>query len=371
MSLTIKFVTAFPSKLDLVFSSAFGAWMVSPAALENGPEWFADGNSAGTGPYTITSREPGTRIIMEQHADYWGGWSDDKFDTVVYEIVADATVQEQMMRSGEATLVRAPNWDNLDSLTEDESVDVKIEPSYENQFLMLNNLRPPLDNPLVRQALVASFPYDDVIGNLRAGLGTPAGGAVPQSMWGASSDVAQVQDLELAAELLAEAGVGEIELDYLAGDGEPFDEQVGEVWAPILRDLGVTLNTTVMDSNTILEQFWADPTTAHHITPLFWFPTYVTPFDPLFSPFSSGEYFNMAAYDNEEFTGLLFAADEITATDLDGAIDLYQQANQMIIDDAAAIFVMDMPVVWLLSAGLDGYYYSPAYGTVVQAYDLE
>lgn len=368
---SITFNTAFPSKLDLVFSSAFGAWMVSPAALGNGPEWFAEGNSAGTGPYKIASREPGTRIIMERHEDYWGGWEGNKFETVVYEAVADTSVQEQMLRSGEANLVRVPNWDNIDSLRSDDAVDVKIEASYENQFLMLNNARPPLDNPLVRQALVASFPYDDVLGNLRAGLGTPAGGAVPQSMWGASPNVAQEQDLQKAADLLAEAGVGEIEIDFWAGDGEAFDEQVAEVWTPILRDLGVTLNVTTLDANAALESFWSDPTTAHHIAPLFWFPTYVTPFDPLFSPFSSGEYFNTAAYDNPDFTDLLFAADEVTATDIDAAVAMYQQANQMIIDDAAAIFVMDMPVAWLLSSGLEGYYYSPAYGSVVQVYELE
>ncbi len=366
---TIKFTNAFPSKLDLVFSSAFGAWMVSPDALANGPEWFAEGNSAGTGPYKITSREPGTRIIMERHEDYWGGWSDDQFDTVILEAIADPTVQEQMLRAGEADLVRAPDWDNLDALRGD-GVAVKIEESYENQFFMLNNARPPMDNVLVRQAVVASFPYDDVLTGLRAGLGTPAGGAVPQSMWGASPDVAQQQDLEMAAQLLEEAGVGEIELDIWITEGDVFEEQVAEIWTPILRDLGVTLNVTSIDANALLESFWNDPENAMHISALFWFPTYVTPFDPLFSPFSTGEYFNTAAYDNEDFTNLLFTADEITATDFDGAVELYQQANQMIIDDAAAVFVMDMPVVWLMSEDFDGYYYSPAYGSVVQVYDL-
>ncbi|MEM7111074.1 MAG: ABC transporter substrate-binding protein [Chloroflexota bacterium] len=367
---TIKFTNEYPAKLDLIFSSAFGAWMTSPAGLENGAEWFQAGNSAGTGPYKITSREPGTRIVMSRHEDYWGGWSDGQFDSVVLEAVADPAVQEQMLRSGEASLVRAPDWDNLDSL-EGDDVSIKIEGSYENQFFMLNNAKPPLDNPIVRQALVASFPYDDVLGNLRGGRGTPAGGAVPQSMWGASPNVAQAQDLEQAAALLAEAGIEEgTELDMWISDGDVFEEQVAELWTPILRDLGITLNVTTIDANALLEAFWADPAEAMHISALFWFPTYVTPFDPLFSPFSTGEYFNTAAYDNEDFTNLLFEADAVTATDLDGAIALYQQANQMIIDDAAAVFVMDMPVIWLMDEAYDGYYYSPAYGSVVRAYNL-
>jgi len=42
-----------------------------------------------------------------------------------------------------------------------------------------------------------------------------------------------------------------------------------------------------------------------------------------------------------------------------------------LIDDAAAIFAYDMPMVWEIRDDLEGYYYSPAYGTVVQVYDLE
>ncbi len=366
---SIKFTNAYPSKLDLVFSSAFGAWMASPKALENGPDWFAEGNSAGTGPYKITGREPGARIIMERHDDYWGGWTDEQFDVVIFESVADPTVQEQMLRAGEADFVWAPDWDNLDSLR-DDGVTVKIEESYQNQFFTLNSAHPPMDNLKVRQAIVASFPFEDVLTGLQAGLGTPAGGAVPQTMWGAAENVTQTQDLELAAQLLEEAGVGEIELEMWIAEGDVYEERVAEIWTPIMRDLGITLNVTTMDSNALLELFWSDPENAMHISSIWWFPTYVTPFDMLFSPFSTGEYFNMSSYDNEEFTELLFAADEVTATNIDEAEELYLQANQMIIDDAAAIFVMDMPAVWLLSEDFDGFYFSPAYGSVVQAYEL-
>ena len=120
-----------------------------------------------------------------------------------------------------------------------------------------------------------------------------------------------------------------------------------------------------------MESFWNEPENSHHVVALNWFPTYVTPFDPLFSPFSTGEYFNVAAYDNEDFTNLLFDGDGVTATDLDQAIAFFQEANQMLIDDAAAIFAYDMPMVWQIRDDLSGYYYSPAYGTVVRVYDLE
>ena len=369
---TVKFINEWPAKLDLIFSSAFGAWMVSPNALANGPEWFAEGNSAGTGPYKIASRETGARIVMERHEEYWGGWNDDKFDTVVFEYVADPTVREQMIRSGDADLTRELDFENLKSLGEEDGVAVKVEPSYANQFIMLNNARPPLDNPLVRQALAASYPYQEVLDNLVGGLATPAVGAIPQSMWGADGDGFPVQDMDKARELLAEAGMSDgFEMEYWAYEGDPTNEQIGEVWVPALRELGIELNITVIDFNAAMESFWNDPSAAHHAVALNWFPTYVTPFDPLFSPFATEEYFNVAAYSNPEFEDLIFGADAETALNQDSAIQMFQEANQMLIDDAAAIFAYDMPMVWEIRDDLEGYYYSPAYGTVVQVYDLE
>jgi len=327
--LTVKFINEYPAKLDLIFSSAFGAWMVSPNALANDQAWFAEGQSAGTGPYKIASRETGTRIVMERHEEYWGGWNDDKFDTVVFEYIADVTVREQMIRSGDADLTRELDFENLESLGEAEGVAVMVEPSYANQFIMLNNARPPLDDVLVRQALAASYPYQEVLDNLVGGLATPAGGAIPQSMWGADSTIEAKQDMDKAKALLEEAGFADgFEMDYWAYDGDPTNEQLGEVWVPALRELGIELNITVIDFNAAMESFWNDPMesfwndpeNSHHAVSLNWFPTYVTPFDPMFSPFSTGEYFNIAAYDNSDFTELLFAGDGVTATDIDEAI---------------------------------------------------
>lgn len=371
--MTVQFTTEFPSKLDLIFSSAFGAWMVSPAALENDGAWFADGNSAGTGPYKIVSREPGTRIVMEQHEAYWSGWNDDKFDVVLFEYVEDSTVREQMIRSGDADLTRNLDFDNLESLDSADGVSVKVEPSYQNQFIVLNAANPPLDDPLVRQALVTSYPYGDVIDNLLGGLSTAAGGAIPQSMWGADEGAIITQDLDAAKALLEEAGYadGGFEIDYWAYEGIPVTEQIGEVWLPVLRDLGIDLNITVIEFNAAMDAFWNDPASAHHAVGLSWFPTYVTPFDPLFSPFSSEQYFNVASYANPEFDDMLFIADELTATDRDEAIAMYQEANQMLVDDAAAIFAFDLPTVWQIRDDISGYEYSPAYDAVVQVYNLE
>ena len=48
-----------------------------------------------------------------------------------------------------------------------------------------------------------------------------------------------------------------------------------------------------------------------------------------------------------------------------------QAANKTLVDDAAAVFVMDSPTIWQLRDDLKGYQYSPAYGSLLQVYNLE
>ena len=56
--LTISFDLAWPAPLDLVMSSSFSAYIMSPESAPRDSQWFNDGNGAGTGPYVIESVSP-------------------------------------------------------------------------------------------------------------------------------------------------------------------------------------------------------------------------------------------------------------------------------------------------------------------------
>jgi len=186
---TIKFTNEYPAALDLIFSSAFGAWMMSPTATEGKDQaWYNEGNEAGTGPYQLASREPGTRLVLEAFPDYWQGWDDGKFKTISFEIIEDETVREQMIRSGDAQAVDDMVPDNFASLDEDPNVVVHAMDSFENYYVVLNFAKEQLQDIKVRQAIALSFPYDVVLGNAYGGIGTAPSGMVPQSMWGANPE---------------------------------------------------------------------------------------------------------------------------------------------------------------------------------------
>jgi peptide/nickel transport system substrate-binding protein len=369
---TIKFTCKAPAQLDLILSSGFGAWMISPSAT-NTVKWFNEGNSSGTGPYKFTSRVPGTRIIMEHHKDYWGGWEEGQFTSIIFDIISDATVREQMLRSGDIDVAYELNHDSIESLKQAPGVAVHIEPVFQTYFLEVNFKRPLLDNLKVRQALTHSFPYKTVMVGVFGGLGTRASGLIPQNMWGANPDLAVAQDLGKAKKLLAEAGHpnGGFTLELWAQEGNALYKNIGELWQPELAKLGIKLDIRVLSFNTITTKAENDPEHAFDLMGQDWYPTYVTPTDFFYSVFHTGEFFNFGHYSNPAFDDLVLKADDLTASDRAGSIELFKQAGKMLADDVGAIFMFDAPQIFTIRDDLKGFEFSPGYTAAFPYYKLK
>lgn len=368
--LTISFNLAWPAPLDLVMSSSFAAYIMSSDSAAQDSQWFNNGNGAGTGPYTIESVSPNENVLLKRHDAYWGGWSGGQFDEVELRLVEDPVLAEQMIRNGDADFTFNLPFDAYPSLEGEESLAVVRGLSMTNLFGLLNNVRLSAD---VREALVLSFPYDDVVDNLYGGEATRAVGPIPQTIWGAAAGVSLPQtDLDRAAELLTGAGVQDLSLTYSYDVGEVEQEQIGEVWKANLASIGVDLVLEPLTWDARWEIAQGDPANAQDIFTMFWYPTYVTPTDFLYSLYRSEEapFFNLGYYSNPDFDALLDTADATSGTDTDAASEIFQQAQQILIEDNAAVFMLDVPSVSVISADLAGYTPNPAYANVVRFYDL-
>ncbi|MGZ9222153.1 MAG: ABC transporter substrate-binding protein, partial [Anaerolineales bacterium] len=180
--LTVKFNLKWATPVDLIASSLYGAWIVSPKALEGGAAdetFWTDGKSYGTGPYMVESYTPDAEIVFTQNLDYWGGWQEGQYEKVVVSIVPEATTRQQMLEGGSVDLAAALPAENLATFENDPNYTVYKEPSFFNYLGFFNTLKPPLDNVKVRQALSYAIPYDDIIAIAAKGLGTQSHGPVP------------------------------------------------------------------------------------------------------------------------------------------------------------------------------------------------
>jgi peptide/nickel transport system substrate-binding protein len=295
---TVKFHLSYAAPVDLISTGAFCAGMMSPAVAEEPKEWFDAGHCVGTGPYTIKSYDKGQRLIMSRFEDYWGGWQESQFDKIVFEVVEDPVTALQLIESGDADFLYSPPPDKVAGLEAQDALDAYVEPSFKHVMFFLNTKKPPLDNKLVRQALAYSFPYDQYI-QRSEGLYTQSRGAVPQSLWGNCADCFQyTYDLDKARDLLAQAGYPDGGFDLAIGFMADWPELAWgpELWVFPLQELGITLNPQAMTFESLWELVKSGPETTLDAGVLLWWPTWPTPYDPLYSMYHCEEepYWNWA-----------------------------------------------------------------------------
>lgn len=373
---TVKFHTSYSAAIDLIASANYAAWIYSPTAFEeHDSDWFNDGNCAGTGPYTIESRERGSRLVMTRFDDYWGGWQDGQFTTIIFDITEDSVVIQQKLEAGEADFADRIPWDNLDNIRENPDLDVYTNPSFQNLLGLINTQKPPLDNVLVRQALAYSFPYQDFIQGVMTNRATQSWGPVPAGMWGFSEELFQYStDLDKAQELLTEAGYpdGGFDLVYTYATGNLDEQQAGELWKANLSKLGINLELQGLAWEAQWDLAKSDPMNAQDIFVMYWWPDLISPYSMVYSMFHSEEeiLFNLGYYNNADFDALIDEGNELTSTDIAQAADLFITAQDLLIDDAAAIFMFDQSHNHILSSDIQGFVDNPAYPHVPFVYDL-
>jgi len=366
---TITFNLGFPAPLDLVMSSAFGAYIMSADATTQETDWFNAGNDGGTGPYMITSHLPNESTTLARYDDYWGGWSDKSIDEVEIQIVEDSVLAEQLLRSGDADFSYNLSSDSIPSLEGEDGLAVVRGTSMTNLTGLLNHVTL---SPEAREALILSFPYDDITAGLYGGEANRAQGVIPQAVWGSSTLDLPDTDLDAAAKILADAGETGLTVTYSFDAGDTQQQQIGEVWKASLATIDVDLQLEPLTFDARWEIQQGDPAEAFDVFALFWFPTYVTPYDYMFSMFRSEEFpfFNLGYHANADFDALIDEGDFLTATDRAAAEANFAAANQMLIDTNAAVFMLDVPDVNVINSAIDGYVSNPGYSNVVRFNEL-
>jgi peptide/nickel transport system substrate-binding protein len=382
---TVKMKCSYPAALDIIATSTYCGEIISPADTAQPKEWFDAANGHGTGPYMYESYDKGQRLILTRFDDYWKGWADNQFDKVVFEIVEDNVQSLQMIETGEADILREIPPDKVEELRANPNLKVYIDPSYQHMQFLLNNQKAPTNDPLVRKALAYSFPYDELV-QRGQGIFTQSRGAVPAAMWGHCDDCFQyTYDPVKAGELLDQAGWVDTDGDGIRDkDGKPLHLLLTytsgttghawptELWVYPASEIGIELETQGMTYSAMWEYSKQDPQTAQDITIQQWWPTYVTPYDPLFSMYHCEEetFLNTGYYCNPDFDAMIDEADRLTGTDREAADQMFQEAQKILIEDCPAVWVMDIAESFAISADIEGFVDNPAYPGVVFIYDL-
>jgi peptide/nickel transport system substrate-binding protein len=373
----VQFKLKYPAPLDLVMASGLTTFIVSPAAV-NGHEadWFTKGNEAGTGPYKLKSYRLNEEVVLERFEDYWRGWDGDHIDVAVIRNVPESATRRQLLEKGDADVVGELPPEDLDALQSNPSLKAVPQPSWEHLMAWFNTQRAPLDNQLVRQALSYAFPYKQAVENAFGGYAEQSRGFVTRSIWGHSDDIFQYQlDLDKAKELLTEAGYPDggftLELHYTSGYEQV--KRVAELYKAELAKLGVELDIRGMP----LDSWWEvakspDPAQRQDIVLTWNWVDYATPYSYLYTEYHSSDVivWNFSYLSNPELDALLDEADATSAVDRAKAAEMFVDAQDMLIDIAPSIPILDRQYTPVIAASLENFKMNPCYPRVVRFYDL-
>lgn len=370
---TVKFTASEPRNLPLILSAQYGMFIYSAESAEAGEDWFAADGESGTGPYMLDTFEPGARAVLKMYEDYWGGWKEGQFTTVILEVVEDPTVRDQKIRSGEADITMELPFDSLESLQQVDGLTVTVWQPLAQLMAVFAFNNPPLDDLDVRKALAYSFPYEDVKDSIFLGNGEIPAGVGPTSLWDPPSDFPRYSlDIDMAQSLLAETEYAdgfELNVALSAGAQETLDALT--LWQGELTKLGITLNIQQLSSGAFWDYAYTPDQTENHIfmvpasgdvpSPYAWTIIFTS------SPYG---WFPAIGYANQEFDDLVFDAWALEATDAEAAHELWVDSQRILYEDAASIFVIDYPFTTAYQNDLVGWEPNPPYVYVVFWYDL-
>lgn len=297
-------------------------------------------NTCGTGAYQVTDFEEDQYYTMTKFDDYWKGWKDNQIDTIQTLIVKDNATQIQMLNSGEVDKLQIPITENLDILEANPKIDVLTAQSLQTNIFTFNTQKTPFDNKLVRQAVTLAMDYEGVKDNVYNGKATIPTGFMPELFAEHNKNIPQEsQNMEKAKELMKESGVGECKIAVHLCEGSDDQVQMAQILQSNLAELGITLEVKVMPWLSMVEEN-ASPDTAPEMSALnmgAFTGDSVFFLKQNFHSMYSGQPYNWCFYENKEFDQLI---DQAAATvDENEKKDLMGQAQQILVDDCAALYI--------------------------------
>jgi oligopeptide transport system substrate-binding protein len=340
--------------LKLTYPTAF---VVDKKNVESGEEWYRQPN--GTGPYKLTRWDSFQIMIFEANPDFYLG--EPSIKTVVIQLYSGVGIR--LYESGEIDMTGISTYDVPRVLDPNDPLHADMHSAVNlcTSYIVFDVTKPPFDDLKVRQAFTLAFDrqkYLDVVYN---GIGLPAAGLYPPALPGFSSELKGLSyDPEQARKLLAESKYGGatglppiVFTDSgIGNDAGASAAAMAQMWQ---QNLGVTITIENLDPNNYSDLLYSGQ--HGQLFDYGWCADYPDPENFADALFHTGASQNLGNYSNPALDAILDQAR--TEMDVTKRIQLYQQAEQMIVDDAPALFTVHGISYVLVKPYVKGYVLTP------------
>ena len=235
---------------------------VPPAELRMAP---FSRNPVGNGFYRFGRWDAGQQLILEVNPDRPEGRA--AIDRVVMRFIPDMNASMTELLSGQGDLLRLPP-DQRERVEVSPEVEMYTAPRVRPAWIAWNVERAPVDDPVVRRAILMAIDRDQLARGLFGEVGEPAPSPIPDGLREHSDDVVPIpHDPAAARRTLEEAGWRDSDGDgVLDRDGRPLRVEVDyfptEQWRQdvlvaiqsMVRRIGVELVPRAFERTTWVER---------------------------------------------------------------------------------------------------------------------
>lgn len=259
---TVHFTTAAPAPL-MANNLAQIAILSNESGCDAATEDFNSGEAAiGTGPFKFVSYKPGESIVVARNDDYFGGapiWSE-----VDFRAIKSAPSRVAALLAGDVDLIASVPTADIATLSGKDDVVLTQGPSNRVIYLHLDQFRESspyvksldggdIKNPLmdvrVRQAISMSINRAAIVDRVMEGVAIPAGQLLPEGFFGVSPNLDVIEyDPEGAKALLEEAGYGDGFQLTIHGPNDRYinDAKIAEAIGQMLTRVGIQMSVETM-----------------------------------------------------------------------------------------------------------------------------
>jgi oligopeptide transport system substrate-binding protein len=340
--------------LKLTYPTAF---VVDKANIATGPDWYRHPN--GTGPYKLIEWIKDKQIVYQANPDFYLGKPGLPYVVInLYSGEGSA-----LYETGDVDMAGVPLYSVDRFLDPAEPLHKELHTSVNlcTDYIVFDSTRPPFNDIKVRQAFTMAFDRQEYIDVVLHGHALPAVGLYPPGLPGFNSMLKGISyDPQGARQLLAESKYGgPTGLPAIVYTDSGFGSTVGLEVAALAQMWKQTLGVTISIEN-IEPNYYTEQISARHHGQLFtygWCADYPDPENFADLLFYSDSNQNISGYSNLDLDKLLEAAR--TEQNVTRRMALYQQAEQIIVNDAPVLFITHSLSYTLVKPYVKGFVATP------------
>jgi oligopeptide transport system substrate-binding protein len=340
--------------LKLTYSVAF---VLDRTNIESGAEWYRTPN--GTGPYKLVRWDRFQVMIYERNEDYYLDLPAIRY--VVVQLYSGVGIRLYEAGEIDVTGVSLSDVSRILDPQEPLHADLISSASLCTSYVTFDVRQPPFDDPKVRQAFTLAFDRQKYIDVVLRGAALPAVGIFPPGLPAYNTDLAGLPyDPERARQLLVESKYrGPERLPPIVYTSSGFGSDAGasisamaQMWQ---QNLGITITVENLEMDLYNDKIFAGQ--HGQLFDYGWCADYPDPENFADALFHSNAQQNLGNYSNTELDTLLEQAR--IEQDVSLRIQFYQQAEQIIVNDAPVLFTSHHLSYVLVKPYIRGYVITP------------